>query len=304
MLKDKGDVLEKNKIKSLPEFIEQVCSLNDKYTGGGRYCAYELLYRGQSDAKYELLPSIARGRTSSIQVTTLNEERNLIELAKKKFPDVFNDNMKPLEVLALLQHYGVPTRLLDITENALVALFFACNKPGVDGEVFVFANSDNHVDTAPIINAIADTCRLTRGCEYPLEYFQKAALNQSYFIEHKHIFEICNEFPVEDWIERCCSKVQFVHATTHTLRQQLQQGRYILFPNEIVGEGKDMAFDTIIKPLDKDNDCIVKKFVIDGNFKGKILRDLKSCGICRSTLFSDSLDEACKGIVEQVQRWL
>ncbi|MFR5931381.1 MAG: FRG domain-containing protein [Subdoligranulum sp.] len=45
----------------------------------------------------------------------IHEERNLIEMAKFRLPSIFQESMRPLERLALLQHYGVPTRLLDIT---------------------------------------------------------------------------------------------------------------------------------------------------------------------------------------------
>ena len=38
-----------------------------------------------------------------------------------------------------MQHYGIPTRLIDVTTNPLVALYFACQgNPDKDGVVFIF----------------------------------------------------------------------------------------------------------------------------------------------------------------------
>ena len=42
------------------------------------------------------------------------------------YPNFFSDCTTALDYLVVLQHYSFPTRLLDFTENPLVALYMAC----------------------------------------------------------------------------------------------------------------------------------------------------------------------------------
>ena len=144
--------------KEIPHEINSVSDLTQiLQTLGEPEKGHTRFFRGHGDEGWQMLPSIYRAKH------LIENEDKIIKDALTYCPDDFSPSDTLFEKLVKLQHYGYSTRLLDLTTNALVALYFAAwNEQHYkkDGELIILDISYEQIkygdsDTVSILAAIS-----------------------------------------------------------------------------------------------------------------------------------------------------
>lgn len=107
------------------------------------------IYRGVSNKDYSLVPKFGRlelknhaGEELTLPECVKEERNMLFRFRSRAFPHVSAHQFSEWEWMAIAQHHGLPTRLLDWLQSPLVAAYFACKPNRGSGMEPVFSDKD------------------------------------------------------------------------------------------------------------------------------------------------------------------
>lgn len=254
---------------SVGAFIAKVLDLNH----GQR----DAFYRGHSNrAKYRLEPSLLRKDDRGNFTYRDAEDRMYRELLVSNSVD-FQGDVYTLDRLVRMQHYSLPTRLLDITSNPLIALYFACKSNlDDDGEVIVLSMDKSQIKyfDSDSASCVANLTRLSQESKDLVDYSsneirkfnrQPAIKRLLHFIkEEKPFFE--NKIDPRDLRSVICVKGKHTNS-----RIAFQSGAFLLF-------GHDATLDEA-----GTKEIVVQRIGVSD--KRAVLKQLDQLNINESTVF-------------------
>lgn len=254
-------------IQSVDEIINHLRSYNNSW-----------IFRGQSNAKWGLRTSLGRiidrirenkkdsaqelirlGLLPNTIVKTFNEVAPLYGIEVEKDNNIWNN-------LTLMQHYGIPTQLLDFTFAPFVALFFSIDEKYSSQESSIFCfNTEKFIE----INL---RILLDEGIENPSTISVEAQ------------YEYCNEHKIP--------MIHFNKASKGNLRGYNQQGVVATCTPAFLN------IDDIVNDVYLSRDKkIVEKIIYPANLRNDLHKELAKMNLIGTSIYPDA-----KGVETAIRR--
>lgn len=216
------------------------------------------IFRGQGKSNWQLKTSWERAPFYNSKYPKL--EKSFIDQFKRGVLSYLDSKYIPkniVEWLALMQHYGAPTRFLDFSNSPYVATFFAVeNNLKQDFALWIVNEKVFSYESRKIIS------------------------NEDDYLKNEDF--ISNENLIEKFIELDNIKAIFgIETFNMNQRFKIQRGVF-LCPGSI-----NFTFQENLEILGEEQFANIKKVIIPNNLRLEILADLDLMNINRENLFLD-----------------
>lgn len=287
-------------IKSLSDYIDKINNIDNidsSFENDNRYGEDEgkndtLVFRGQKAEFWDVKPSLFREDFLSI-------EHELMLQPIFHIPSEFNKSYDSFEMMTKYQHYGMCTRLLDLTTNPLVALYFACEE---HGDVKYLFNDDNEIvekepygivyyNRAYPLPATDKKIKIVSALsQMDLNQNNKYGYILSVLLEEGIIYDNEKEkwtsvMGYEDFIDIIQSN--YIVKPVYSNERLLKQSGMFMLPGCFTVNGDKPLNMTIEKRVGDLKREFNGSFYILGENKKKILEELNRCNINEASLFPE-----------------
>ena len=288
-----ADDIDLVEIKSLDQYVKETMAFPEKTN---------LLFRGHTNINYEIKPSLFR------DPRLYKNEYMMYQELVLRCPDDFLKCETHLDFLVEMQHYGLPTRLLDFSFNPLIALYFACESKSNTGEVIVYTVQNDSIlyakdKTVSLLSCLPmmkykKQCKIAEAMELAQE------LQEAEFGEYWN--ELRMELPqIESTINGNLLRWPvFVKPTRSNKRIAHQEGAFLLWGiNTVVySDSEDIGSDFIGDQEKYRYNVEGKKkiFYIPSSKKSAIENSLKRLGINKAYIYPE-IDDVAEFIKNSMQ---
>jgi len=280
---------EKDSAKSIAEFVKKVFEKIDHSFEIGGECPNVFWFRGEScDHKEKsLVPSAYREIiTEDINDDDykINERNKRFDFERKALPYISSKNIENTNwnKYFLMQHYKIDTRLLDWTENAIKALFFAIKDDDTnDAKVWILEPfSLNNFTIGKILNDNRN--------RYVIPPLSEDLVKRIDLLDEENnlsLTELTRRYLTMDFDKEKNTKSYYplaIYPPFLDERMAAQKACFTIFGNERKG------LQEVIRLQNEPNaNKILDYVIIDGNSKPKILKELQLIGIDDSSIYPD-----------------